>query len=200
VDVAEVALQALARIVIEGNERRPAGAPLRQEILTHPFITSGIVMFIAEASENLGAGVALLAWGLLVGAQEIIDDRLERIEDGGQGAPLVLLGLGLVEDLANLASGMMEASGELPNAELLDAMRLSNACVLVHFDHPPPPCSWCPRRATSVQKVVRVGPFSTWIFRPGWARIRRGLPKVRGNHGRGSVISLLARIFSTSKG
>jgi hypothetical protein len=142
IDVAEVTLQALARIVVERDERRRLGPPLGKEILPDALVAAGIAVLVAQASEDLGARVPLLAWRRGVGLQDGVDDGFEGIDDGGQGATAVGLGFGLGEDLADLAAGMMEAAGELPDAHVLDAMGMANACVLVHLDHPPPPADW----------------------------------------------------------
>src|SRR5262249_7271425 len=68
----------------------------------------------------------------------------------------------------------------LPNAQLFEAMRLSNTGVLVHLDHPPPPGAWFSAgRAsgrTSLQEVAEGGPVFDEDLGRGWARIGRGIP------------------------
>jgi hypothetical protein len=77
--------------------------------------------------------------------------------------PGVGLGLGLAEDLADFAAGVMELAGQLADTQLVDGMGSADACVLVHLDHPSSPCSWTPKGCTSLQEMC-------W----GWARFRRG--------------------------
>jgi hypothetical protein len=121
-------------------------------------------MFVAEAAEDLGGGVPLLPGRLLVGAEHVVNDGLEWIENRlRRGASRVGFGLGLPEDLPDLAAGVMEKSGQLSNAEFVDRVRPADACVFVHPDHPAPPCSWTPKRCTSLQEAC-------W----GWTRFRRG--------------------------
>jgi hypothetical protein len=96
-------------------------------------------VFVAEAAKDFGGGMALLAWRLLILVADGVDEGLEGIEDRRQGASLVGFGFGVGEDVADLASGMVKASRQLPDAQVLLALGLSKACVLFHGDHPPPP-------------------------------------------------------------
>src|SRR5258706_16106735 len=59
-------------------------------------------------------------------------------------------------------------------------MRLANAHILVHGDHPPPPVVGTPQlRCTSLQEAARGGPLFDEDSGPGWARIGRGFPLER---------------------
>ena len=142
VDVAEVGFKPLSGVVVERNKRRALGPPLGEEVLPDALVAAGVVVLVAQAPENLGDGVPLLAGSLFIAAQNRVDDRLEGIDDRRQRPALVLFGLGLTQDLANLPPRMMKFAGQLPNAQLFEAMRLSNTGVLVHLDHPPPPGAW----------------------------------------------------------
>jgi hypothetical protein len=144
VDVAEVGLQALARIVVERDERLALSPALGEEVEPDALIAAGVAVLVAQAAEDLGGGVLLLARGLLVGPKDGVDDRLEGIDDRGHGAALVGSGFRLGEDLADLAPRVVEPAGQLADAHVLQTVGLSNACVLVHGDHPPPPVRWAP--------------------------------------------------------
>src|SRR5262249_30285166 len=113
------------------------------------------------------------------------DERVEGMEDGGHGVAAIRLGLGLAEDLPDFAARVMETPGELPNAQLVNAVGVSDTCIFVHSDHPPPPCSWTLGWYTSLQEVVGGGPIldedSCW----GWVRFRRGLPATRKSTSQG---------------
>lgn len=142
VDVPEVTLGALAGIVGERNEGLRRAPLLGANVETYPFLTTLVAMFVTQATKNLGGRVPLFAWRLLVRLQNGIDRCLERIENRRRRLTPIRLGLRLPEDLANLAPRVMEATGQLPNAELLRGMGMANARVLVHLDdHPSPPCS-----------------------------------------------------------
>src|SRR5580700_5138673 len=100
--------------------------------------------------------MALFARRVVVGAQDAVDHRLERIDNRGHGLALILLGLWLSQNLADFAPRMMKAAGQLADAHLVLAMRLANAGIFVHLDHPPPPAagsSW----GTSLQEITEAG-------------------------------------------
>ena len=177
VDVAKVAFQALAGIVIQRDKGLRYANALEQ-VQSHALVGAGEAMLVAETAKDFGRGMPLLAGGLFIVLDDGVDDGFERINEQGQRAALIGLRFRVVEDLANLAAGVVKASRQFADAQVFLAVGLANACVLVHADHPPPPCSWAPWRCTSIQEVAGVGPFSTWISAFRWVRIRRGLPAV----------------------
>lgn len=141
-EVAEAGFEALAGVVVQGDEGFGGLRPLAADVKADPLRTAGITVFVAEAAEDLGGSVALLAGGIRVGAEDVVDDRLERVEDRRRGRTVgVGLGLGLVEDLADLAAGVREAACQFADAEFFNRVRPADACVLVHLDHPSPPDS-----------------------------------------------------------
>jgi len=161
VEVTKVGFQTLAGIVIERDERLAALAALSADIMPHPLIAALVAVLGLQPPPELLHRVPLLARRLLVAGEDGIENRLERIQDGGcPFEPAVPLGLWRGQDLADLASRMMEPTGQLANAHPVYEMRSSHMGILVHRDHPPPPCrwTWC----TSLQEVC------------GWARFRRG--------------------------
>lgn len=144
VDVAEVGFEPLSGIVVERDERRALGPSLGQKILPDALVAAGVAVFVAQPPKHLGDRVPLLAGSVFVRAHDLIEDRLKGIDHRRHRPALVLLGLGLGENGANLPPRMMELACQLANAQLVNAVRLSNARVLVHLDHPPPPVVWFP--------------------------------------------------------
>ncbi|HEV3164001.1 MAG TPA: hypothetical protein VGZ22_08200 [Isosphaeraceae bacterium] len=175
-DVPEVGLQALARIVVERDERLARAALLPAEVQAHAFIAAGIAMLGLQAAKDLGGGVSLLGRGVRIGLHQGVDHRLERVEHRGQFAALIRLGFGLGKDRANLPARVMKAPGQFADAQVIHPMSVSHTCIILHADHPSPPCSWTPLRCTSIQEAAEGGPVFDEDFFAGWVRIRRGLP------------------------
>jgi hypothetical protein len=142
VDVAEVGFEPLSGIVVERDERRALGPSIGQKVLPDALVAAGVVVFVAQTPENLGGRVPLLAGSALISAKNLVDHRLEGIDDRRHRPALVLFGLGMSQDVANLPPRMMKLAGQLANAQLVNAMCLSDARKLVHLDHPPPPVAW----------------------------------------------------------
>jgi hypothetical protein len=175
VDMPEVRLQALARVVVQGNEGLTLLALLAGDVPPHAVVAAAVVVLGSQTAKDPGSGVPLLGRSLFIGAQDSVDDRFERIHHRGERASLIRFGLGLAEDLADLAARVMKASRQRADAHLVHAMGAADTCIFVHSDHPPPPCSWTPFGCTSLQEVVEggtvfdkhygpgVGPFSTSI-------------------------------------
>lgn len=139
VNVTEVALQPLAGVVVQRDERLALRHALGQEVEPHALVGAVIGVLVAEATIDLSGGVALLAGRVLIRLEDGVDDGLEGIEHRWQGPSLVGFGLGMGEDVADLASGVVKASRQLTDAQVFLVIGLSNACVLFHGDHPPPP-------------------------------------------------------------
>ncbi len=153
VDVTEVGLQAPAGLVVQRDEGLAALLVPAQHVQADALVTARVVVLVAQAAEQLGRGMALLPGRLQVALQDVVDDRLEGVQHRRHGPTPIGLGLRLREDLADLAARVPEAAGQLADAQPLQAVGLTDACVLVHLDHPPPPASWRPGRGTSVQEV-----------------------------------------------
>lgn len=112
VDVAEVGFEALAGSVGERDEGLGRPRLLSADIEADPFGAAAVAVLGAEPAADLGGGVALLARRLLIGAQDGVDQRLERIEDRRRRRrPAVRRGLGLAENLADLAARVLKAAG-----------------------------------------------------------------------------------------
>lgn len=142
VDMAEVRLQPLPRIVVQRDEGLTLRPPLGKDILPHAVVAAVVAVLVAQTTKDLGHRVPLLPRRGLVATENRVDHRREWIDHRGHPSALVLLGLGLSQDLPDLAARVMKPPGELANAQLIEPMRLAYACIFVHLDHPPPPVSW----------------------------------------------------------
>jgi hypothetical protein len=138
-NVAEVGFEPLTRIVIEWDECLALRARLRRDVSPDATIAAAVALLVTQAAKNLGGRVSLLGRRLLIGLQDVVDNRLERIDDRRHDAPRVRLGFGQGENLADLAARVMKLPRQLANAQLVDPMGLANTCIFVHRDHPPPP-------------------------------------------------------------
>lgn len=176
IDVAEVGFETLSGSVVQRNKRLTAAVLLAEHIVPHALVAPGEAVLITQTAKQLGHRVPLLARRLGVAPKNLVNDRLERVDHRRRRPTPIRLRLGMTEDLPNLPPRVMKTAGQFPNAHSFQRMRLANTCIFVHFDHPPPPCSWSPAKATSLPEVLRVGPFSMRISGPGWARFGRGLP------------------------
>jgi hypothetical protein len=139
VDVSEVALQPLAGIMVQGDKGLALPHALGQDVTPHPFVGAAIALFVTEAAKDFGGRVPLLAGRLFIAAQDGVDKGLEGIQERRHRPSLVGFGFGVGEDLPDFASGVVKASRQLTDAQVFLVIGLSNACVLFHRDHPPPP-------------------------------------------------------------
>jgi hypothetical protein len=136
VDVAEVGFQALARVVVEWDEGLTLAAFAGPEVQPDALVTAIVAVLGLQTAMDLGGGVPLLGWGLGVGVQDGVNDRLEAIQQRGQRPTLVGFGLGVCEDLFDLVARVMKLPRQFANAHLVDAMSPSDTCIFVHLDHP----------------------------------------------------------------
>ena len=76
--------------------------------------------------------------GLSISREDLVDRRLEVIELGGgrRLGPGIGLGLGVLERLADRAPGVVEGPGDGPETPLPGKCAPSDACVIVHREHP----------------------------------------------------------------
>jgi hypothetical protein len=116
VDVAEVRLQTLARIVIERDERLTLRPLLSQQVEPDALIAARVAVLVAQAAEQLGDRMPLLARRLFVRKQNGVDDRLERIDHRRHGLTFIGLRFGLGKDLADLASRVLKTLRQGPDA------------------------------------------------------------------------------------
>jgi hypothetical protein len=104
VDMAEVRFETLAGVVIERDERRRLRSALAADVIADALVATGVAVLVAQAAHDLGDRMPLFTGRRLVGAEDRVDDRLEGIDDGHHGSASIGPGLGLGEDLADLAA------------------------------------------------------------------------------------------------
>ena len=57
------------------------------DVASHLGVAAVVAVLVAESSEHLGGGVPLLGRGVLVVAEDLVDDRLDRTEQGCGASP-----------------------------------------------------------------------------------------------------------------
>ena len=78
IDVPEVALQPLARIMHQRDERLSLAPAMLADVSADLVVAADVAMLVAQPPENLSGRVSLLAWRLLVRLQNLVDDRRKR--------------------------------------------------------------------------------------------------------------------------
>jgi hypothetical protein len=159
VDVTEVGFEALARIVVQRDERLALPLMAAADIEPHAFIATAIAVLLLQPPPQLARRMPLLARRLLVALEDRVNDRLEWIENRRRRPePQVPLGFRRGEDLPDLTPRMVKQPGQRLDAQPVHKMRPSDASVLVHRDHPSPPCCWY-QWCTSLQEALRGARF-----------------------------------------
>ena len=87
VDVAEIGLEALSREMAQGDEGLAISPAVLEHIALDLGIAAGVVVLVAKATMDLGGGVPLLGRGVLVVGEDLVDDRLDRTEEGSLSVP-----------------------------------------------------------------------------------------------------------------
>jgi hypothetical protein len=161
VDVTEVGLKTLPWIMVQWNKGLAVLPFLGTHVAPDALVTTAITMLLLQPPPQLLRGVPLLGRRLLIGSEDGVDNRLEWIQDRERRfQPDITLRFRHRQDLADLPSRMMEKTSQLADAQPVYKMCSADTRILVHRDHPSPPCSWS--WCTSLQEVLR-----------GWARFRR---------------------------
>jgi len=177
VNLAEIRLDALARIMRQRNERLAMTFAMLGHIASHG-VVAALVLLVLEPLEDPHRRVTLLGRLVFIGRQDLVD-RGQMIAQLAVMLPLTGIRLRLpvaVEHLANLPPRVMKLSGNLANGHPI-AMSAANPCVIVHRKHPilrKPPL---PLQGNSLQSSLRwvqiqrrsppaPGPFWTPISRP----------------------------------
>ena len=135
-NVPEIGFEPMSRRMGQGDEGFTAPLAMRLDVALDLTVAASVSVFITEAAKHLLGGVPLLGRGLLVIGQDLVDDRMERTQDGCGTAP-GLKGrhrLGLLQDLPDLVPRMMEGARNLADAHAI-AMRPANCSVIVHRKH-----------------------------------------------------------------
>jgi len=136
VNLAEIGLDALARIVAERNERLAFSLATLGHVAPHG-VVAALILLVLESLENPHRRVALLRRLVLIGRENLVD-RDQIISQLLVMLPLTGVPLRLavaVENLANLPPRVMKLSGNLANGHPI-AMRPANPCVIIHRKHP----------------------------------------------------------------
>ena len=102
----------------------------------HLGVAAGVTVLVVESPKDLGGGMPLLGGRRLVVDQDLIDDRVERPQDGGGSlvGPGVGTGLGLGQDPTDLPPGVMKGARDLSDGHAI-ASGASNRSVIVHRKH-----------------------------------------------------------------
>jgi hypothetical protein len=78
VDVAEVGFEALAGEMNQGYEGFLISALMLEQVALHLAVTPAVAVFVAQPTEHLHGGVALLGGRVLVVGQNLVDNGLKR--------------------------------------------------------------------------------------------------------------------------
>jgi len=133
--VAEIGLHAPSREVAKGDEGLAMPPPVREDIALDLGIPTGISMLVAEATMDLRGGMPLLGGSILVVGENLVDERLDRPEDGGLAVPgRSGPGLGMVKDMPDGLACMSELPGDLANGHAI-ATSPPNRTIVVHREH-----------------------------------------------------------------
>src|ERR1044071_9383773 len=114
--------------------------------------------------------MALFGRSLFILGQDGINDGVKGTEDRSVGwlGSCVRSGLGVLEDVADLTSGVMKGAGDLVNAHAV-AMCAANLAIVVHRQHPylrsPKAPGW---GASSRTDAAGVGPFYSPLLSLWW--------------------------------
>ena len=79
-DVSEICFEALARKMAQRDKRFLMPRTAIAHITLHLGIAAAVTVFVAEPPANLSRRVALLARGVLVVGQNLVNDRVKRPE------------------------------------------------------------------------------------------------------------------------
>jgi hypothetical protein len=175
VDVPEVGLEAPARPVPQRKERLLISTLFPEEMALDLGIAALVAAFVAEATIDLGGGVALLRRGSAVVDEDLVDEGLEGAELGsgpvpGQGLGM---GVGMHEGMPDGPARVSELAGDLPDGQAI-AMSPPNRAIVVH-GHPVLALrvgETFSEGTFTVPKGAGVGPAYALILPPGGSRLR----------------------------
>lgn len=135
--MSEVGFQPLSRVVGEWDEGLAMICPSALDVAADNVVTAGETMFSYQSSGDLGGSVTLFAGSLFIVAENLVDDRLERVELPADRFPgtSVRFGLGFAKHLANFSTGVVESPCNLTDRHPV-AMGSANLAVIGHLEHP----------------------------------------------------------------
>lgn len=137
VDVAEVRFQPLPWIMRQRNKRLDVSALCFANVTAHGIVTATVTALIAQAFKDTLARVPLLGRRLFIVGKNLLDDRIKitKLACRRFAEPGIRPRFGVGQYFADLASRMVKCAGDSANTHAI-AMGLSNACILVHREHP----------------------------------------------------------------
>jgi hypothetical protein len=178
VDVTEIGFEPKPRWMGQGNKGFTVPLAMRAEVALDLAVASRVTVFTAKAAKHLLGGVPLLGRGVLVLGQDLVDDRLERPQNGCGAVPGLTSGYGLrlLQDLADLGPRVMESARNLADAHGI-AMRSADCSVIVHRKHILDLRGVVFREENHcTRRVLWGGSVLGAHFAPGWVRFRRSFP------------------------
>ncbi len=119
------------------NARLALGPTELADVAPHLVVAARVTVLIPQTTIELRRCVLLLAGGLLILGQDLLDQRLVRTQLGGRPILLqrVRTGLTLLQNLPDLPPGRVKPSGNLPNAHPVP-MRNPDLTIIFHRQHP----------------------------------------------------------------
>ena len=137
VDVAKVRLQPPARRMGQGDKRLLLDPTHLPDVPPDLVVATRVTVLIPQTTIELRRRVPLLAGGLLIFRQDLLDHHLVGTQPRGRPTLLQSIGTGftLLQHLPNLPPRMVEAPGHLPNAHPVP-MRNPDLTVIFHRQHP----------------------------------------------------------------
>ena len=136
VDVAEIGFEALAGEMSQRDEGFLMSPLVLEQIALHLAVASGIAVLVAETTERLHGGVALLGGSVIVIDQNLVDDRLERAENLGRPIPGLgcWIGFRMLQDMPDRGVREIVITGDLADG-LAIPTRPPNGAIIVHRKH-----------------------------------------------------------------
>jgi hypothetical protein len=182
VNVPEVRLQPPTRRMGQWDEGLSFGPAHPADVTADLVVATRVAVFASQATIELRRRVLLLARGLLILRQNLLDQRLVRTQPWSRSVPLegVRMRFTLLQHLPDLTPRMTEPPGNLPNAHPIP-MRNSDATIIFHRQHP-----FSPSTGGLVKKPSAYGAycggsiFDADFYSPMWVPFTCRFPGVRG--------------------
>jgi hypothetical protein len=137
VDVPEVRLQSPARRMSQRDKRLSLGPAHPADVTANLVVATRVAVFVPQTTIELRRRVLLLARGLLILGQDLLNDRLVGTQPWCRPVPRqsVRMGLTLFQHLPDLPPGMVEPPGNLANTHPVP-MGKPDLAVVFHRQHP----------------------------------------------------------------
>ena len=134
--MAEIGFEALAGEMSQRYEGFLMSPLVLEQIALHLAVASGIAVLVAETTENLHGGVALLGGSVIVIDQNLVADRLERAENLGRPIPGLRcwIGSGCFKTCRIVLPREIVITGDLADG-LAIPTRPPNGAIIVHRKH-----------------------------------------------------------------